>query len=74
MTLYPNPTTPFLVPEFLRGPRDGEIGEMFDLSNLLGTIRAKGGNYSLEGFRHVSVHGLENVTPDHAVYVWSASR
>lgn len=74
MTLQPNTSTPFVMPEFLGGPRDGEIGDILPVTELKGHIKARGGRYELSGFRAIAVPGMEYLTPDHAVYVWEVRK
>jgi hypothetical protein len=64
--LQPQSTTQRVVPAFYGGPWDGLVDEKpIDVSNVLGTVRARHGTYQLSGFRPTNKY-------DRAVYVWEA--
>lgn len=77
MTLHDEATTPHVFPYYIGGPLDGGCGAIEPTHAMTQSIRRAGGSYTLSGFQPpedwVSDVTIAMVTPDRAVYRWTAS-
>ena len=65
--MSPEPATPIVAPKYCGGPWDGGLGPLEPSTALLGTIRLRGGVYSLHGFEEEEGG---DYPVDRAVYLW----
>ena len=77
LSLRPNCETHYVVPAYFGGPWDGGFGAIEPASDVNGSIRLRGGSYSLQGFSsppNVATDALlPQLTPDYSVYQWEPS-
>jgi hypothetical protein len=69
-TLHPKPTF-FVAPVFYGGPIDGLRLYLVEGDTIRGTIKHRGGAYSLQGFRATGTDDAPGA--DEAVYEWEVS-
>lgn len=72
LDMHPGPPSEWVMVRYYGGPRDGESLESTVMSSdLKGTIRLSGGQYSLQGFRSsCSIGALKQFAIDYAIYEW----